>query len=154
MLDQAKIDRRYFFETSMLLELGRLRAVVRDVSIPARYEHETSSLSEWKSLIEFPAKLAIGLIKRIEYQYFLRDFSAVTLFLITGMIGLLFGSIWGIANWIHGSNIGATASTGTVMIAVLPVILGMQLLLQALVMDIQNTPTEPISKDIKPRTEQ
>ena len=35
-LDQSAIHRRYFFETSMLLELGLVRAVVRDVYIPAR----------------------------------------------------------------------------------------------------------------------
>ena len=38
------------------------------------------------------------------------------------------------------------ASTGTVMIAVLPLILGVQLVLQALVLDIQSAPRLPLSR--------
>ena len=34
--------------------------------------------------------------------------------------------------------------TGTVMLAVLPLILGFQLLLQALVLDVQNRPERPL----------
>lgn len=147
LLDLQRIDRRFFFETSMLLELGRLRAVVKDVSIPARYQDENSSLSEWKTLIEFPPKLISGFCQRILYQYFLKDFSAVSLFIITGLMGALFGLIWGIIKWVQGSLAGTPATTGTVMIAVLPLILGMQLLLQAAVLDTQNVPKDVISND-------
>ena len=34
------------------------------------------------------------------------------------------------------------------MIAVLPLILGIQLLLQALVMDVQNAPVKPLQSDL------
>jgi glycosyltransferase involved in cell wall biosynthesis len=145
-LDPSKIDKRYFFETSMLLELGRLRAVVKDISIPARYGDEVSSLSEWRSLFEFPGKLLLGLYRRVKYQYFIRDFSATTMFLLCGTLSVAFGTLWGVVNWVRSSLINTPASTGTVMIAVLPVILGMQFLLQAFVMDIQNVPTELISE--------
>lgn len=146
MLDPARIDRRFFFETSLLLELGRLRAVVQDVSIPARYQEEISSLSEWKTLVEFPPKLVRGFFRRVAYQYFLRDFTAVSLFLVTGLAGVLFGLVWGIVKWVQGSLAGMPATTGTVMIAVLPLILGMQLLLQAAVLDIQNVPKDVIGE--------
>lgn len=144
LLDTDRIDTRFFFETSLLLELGRLRAVVKDVSIPARYQNETSSLSEWKTLVEFPPKLIYGFFKRIAYQYFLRDFTAESLFIIAGTIGILFGLIWGIVQWIRGGITGVPATSGTVMIAVLPLILGMQFILQALVLDIQNVPKDVI----------
>src|SRR2546430_8784265 len=36
-LFRSPIGKRYFFESSMLLRLSLLRAVVRDVYIPARY---------------------------------------------------------------------------------------------------------------------
>ena len=42
----------------MLLELSLLRAVVRDVYIPARYGDETSHLSILKTLRQFPPALA------------------------------------------------------------------------------------------------
>jgi hypothetical protein len=40
------------------------------------------------------------------------------------------------------------ASTGTVMIAVLPITLGLQLLLQAIILDIQNIPKEPLQREV------
>jgi len=39
--------------------------------------------------------------------------------------------------------------TGTVMLAVLPVILGIQFLLQTLVADVQNVPRKPLQSDVE-----
>ena len=148
LLNTDRISRRFFFETSLLLELGLLRAVVEDVSIPAIYGDEKSHLSEWKTLIEFPFKVARGLVRRIIYQYFIRDFTAFSLLFISGVFGILFGSYWGIDSWVRSTMTGMVASTGTVMIAVLPIILGAQFILQAMVMDVQNVPTQPLSNDV------
>ena len=144
LLNQEKIGKRYFFETSMLIELGICRAVVKDISIPAVYGNETSSLSELNTVFEFPPKLVEGLIRRVVIEYFLRDFTATTLFLTTGIILSLFGLVWGISEWIWFASIAMPTPTGTIMIAVLPLILGVQLLLQAIVMDIHNVPVEVI----------
>ncbi len=43
-LDEHRIAKRYYFETSVLVELSLMRAVVRDVFIPARYSSEESRL--------------------------------------------------------------------------------------------------------------
>src|SRR5437667_7377058 len=51
LLDRERIDRRYFFESSMFLELSLHRAVVCDVYIPARYGNETRSLYDSHSLV-------------------------------------------------------------------------------------------------------
>ena len=40
------------------------------------------------------------------------------------------------------------ASTGTVMLAVLPLILGSQLLIQAMIADVQNIPQQPLQTNI------
>lgn len=135
-----RIARRYFFETSMLLELGLQRMIVRDISIPAIYGNEISSLSVWKTLFEFPPRLLGGTLRRFTYLYFIRDFTAISLFLIIGTISIFFGTLWGIYHWWLSSVSGVEASTGTVMIAILPLILGIQFLIQAVVMDIQNIP--------------
>jgi glycosyltransferase involved in cell wall biosynthesis len=145
LLDSSQIDGRFFFETSLLLELSRLRAVVRDVSIPARYGDETSLLSEKDALFRFPLKLIRGLFHRILIQYFIRDFSTFSFFLLIGSIFTLFGTTWGAYHWRLSDLTHIPATTGTVMIAILPIILGVQFLLQALVVDIQNVPSEPVS---------
>ena len=144
LLDRRRIHHRFLFETSLLMELGLHRAVVRDVYLPARYGDKTSHLSERNALVEFPPLLILGFVRRILIEYFVRDFTAVSLLLLSGCIAFLSGTIWGVYHWWLSGHTGITASTGTVMIAVLPLILGIQLLLQSLVLDIANTPSEPL----------
>jgi dolichol-phosphate mannosyltransferase len=144
LLDETALDRRYFFESSMFLELGLQRAVVKDVYIPARYGGEVSHLSEWKTLIEFPPRLLRGLFRRVWVQYFLRDFGIVTVFLVSGAALFLFGSLFGAYHWWLSAWQKVPTLTGTIMLAVLPIILGVQLLLQAVVLDVQNVPTRPL----------
>jgi len=146
LLEQKRLHHRFLFEASILLELGLQRAVVRDVYIPARYGDKVSSLSERNALLEFPPMLLRGFIRRILIQYFVRDFNAVSLFLIAGIVASIFGLAWGLYHWAISAAQGVPASTGTVMIAVIPLILGLQLLLQAVVMDIQNAPRETIRR--------
>jgi glycosyltransferase involved in cell wall biosynthesis len=150
LIDSTRIHKRFFFENSMLLELGLSRAVVRDAYLPARYGEKASHLSETKALVEFPPLLLRGLLRRIVLQYFVRDFTAVSLFILGGLAASGFGFGWGVYHWWLSANTDVTASTGTVMVAVLPLILGIQLLLQALVMDVQNAPREPIHLSQRP----
>ncbi len=139
-LNFERLSKRYFFETSMLLELGLQRMVVKDIYIPAIYGDEKSKLSSVKALFEFPPKLFLGMLRRIIFLYFIRDLTAVSIFSIAGLVSVIFGSLWGGYQWWRSSFSGVDASTGTVMIAILPLILGIQFLLQVVVMDIQNTP--------------
>ncbi len=146
LIDMKHIHHRYFFESSMLVELNICRAVVKDIPIPARYGEEKSSLSISKTLLQFPVLLIERILRRIKYQYFLLDFSACSLFIVLGTVFLLFGETWGLYHWALSFSKKTVATTGTVMIAVLPTILGFQLLIQALVLDIQNTPKEVIHR--------
>ena len=139
-LDQNRINKRYFFETSMLLELYMARAVVIDVPMPARYGGEVSSLSASRSLVEFSYYLLRGVVRRLWLQYFVLDFSIASLYFIVGFLLTLLGTAWGSFFWHQSIQTGVTVSTGTVMVAVLPVILGFQLLLQGVAYDIQNVP--------------
>ena len=150
LLGEAPIGKRYFFESSMLLRLSLLRAVVRDVYIPARYPPGAAShLSESRAALQFPWRLLRGFVRRIVQQYFVRDFTAVSLYLVFGILLGLFGAIWGVWHWALASEAGVAATTGTVMLAVLPIIVGVQLLLQAFTLDIQNVPTEPIHASVR-----
>jgi len=146
LINSKNIHPRYFFESSLLIELNKIRAVVVDVSMPARYGNEISSLSITHSLFNFPFNLLKGLVRRIFRQYFLYDFTAVSLFLTLSFILMLFGGLWGSYHWYLSIETNTAATTGTVMLAVLPVILGFQLLVQAIVLDIQNRPKFPIQQ--------
>jgi glycosyltransferase involved in cell wall biosynthesis len=141
-----KIDNRYFFESDMLFRLSVLRAVVKDVSIPAFYGEEKSNLKIGKVLWEFPLKYLNRFLKRLFYNYFLRDFNAGTIQMLGGTFAIISGLAYGIYHWILSYQAMATTPTGTVMISTLLVILGFQLLLGALNFDVQNIPNNPIQK--------
>lgn len=145
-LNPRRIAKRYFFESSLLIELGCRRAVVEDVAIPARYQGEISSLSPVKVVLEFPPRLLMGLLRRLGTCYFLYDFTPVSLFLTWGILLSTFAVVWGGYFWRRSIETGIANPTGTVMIAVVSLVLGVQLLLQAIALDIQNVPRDPIQQ--------
>ncbi|MEP6671448.1 MAG: glycosyltransferase family 2 protein [Chthoniobacter sp.] len=136
---------RYFFEISLLIQLNVIRAVALDVPIPAKYADENSSLSPWRALCTFPAKLAGGLVHRIWWRYFIYDINIVTVFLMTGALLFFGGGAFGAWRWSNNWLYGREQSAGTVALAMLPVILGFQMLLQAVVLDMMDKPDGPIS---------
>jgi len=135
-----EIDRRYFFETSMLSHLYLQGAVVLDVAMPARYRGELSNLSIRRALWEFPLKLTRVFLRRILLKYFLYDFSMMSVYLLTGIPLLLFGLSFGIVKWIQYASLNIPAPTGTVMLPTLCVILGIQILLSAMEIDLNAAP--------------
>ena len=139
-LDLDNIAKRYFFESDMLINLNIENAVVVDVEIPAKYGDEESSLSITKTLVGFPPKLFKGLCKRIFLKYFIYDFNMLSLYLVVGLPMLFFGIVFGSIKWIEAIVNNIETSTGTIMLAVLPIILGTQFILQAIQIDMNNIP--------------
>ena len=64
-LDLSKISNTYFFESDMIFNLGLRKAKIEDVSIPAIYLGEESSLKISRSLIEFSYKHLRNFFKRM-----------------------------------------------------------------------------------------
>ncbi|OHC83168.1 MAG: glycosyl transferase family 2 [Rhodospirillales bacterium RIFCSPLOWO2_12_FULL_67_15] len=143
-LPLAKISRSFFFESDMLFRLYLLRAVVTDIPMRARYGGEQSTLRITQVIGEFALKHHCNAIKRILYTYFLRDFTAASVELVLGLLLLLFGTGFGLWQWNVSIASGVPATAGTVLLAALPVILGVQLLLAFLHFDIGNVPRRPI----------
>lgn len=139
-LDLAALHQRYFFENDMLIALNFHNVRVADVPIPARYGTEHSNLNPFKAGITFPLLFIPRFWRRIYQKYVLRDFSPIALFLFMGLLLFGWGVIFGAYHWILSVVTAHVATTGTVMLAVLPLILGFQLILQAIVLDIQETP--------------
>ena len=147
-LPLEQINRTYYFETSMLANLYLIGAVVKDVPMPARYHGEVSSLLVHRILFEFPPKLISTLLRRVILKNFIYDFSMGSIYLLTGLPLLLFGFIFGIIKWIQYASIDIPAPTGTVMLATLSVLLGLQLVLSAIEIDLRSVPTEPLSSPL------
>lgn len=146
-----KISNRYFFETDLLFRLNTLRAVAIDVPMDAQYGEEISNLKISKVLGEFAVKHARNFFKRIFYNYFLRDMSVASLELVVGSFLFLGGITFGIAKWIDSMKSGIETPAGTVMLAALPVILGLQFVLAFLGHDINSLPKRPIHSSTRPR---
>lgn len=142
-IDWKKISARYFFESDLLFHLALSKAVVKNIPMPALYGDEKSNMSIWKVLIEFPFLHINRFVKRIFFNYILRDFNAGSLMLFNTLLFLPFGVIFGGWKWYLSVATGKLTSTGTVMLAVLPIVLGYQSFLSFLQLDIANEPALP-----------
>jgi glycosyltransferase involved in cell wall biosynthesis len=135
-----RMARRYFFENDMLIHLNVFRATVKDVAIPARYGDERSSMGITRVLFTFPWFLFKGFWYRVYQRHVLREFSAVAMFWVLGALMLAWGTGFGALTWIRSLLTNRVATTGTVMLSVLPFIMGFQLALQAMLLEIQESP--------------
>lgn len=145
-LPLEKISNRYFFETDMLFRLNTLRAVVMDIPMKAVYGEEKSNLKITNIFFEFLAKNFKNTVKRIFYNYFLRDMTVASFELIFGLGLLVFGLLFGSAHWIYASLNNIPTPLGTIMLAALPTLVGIQLLLAFIGFDTSNIPKNPIHK--------
>lgn len=143
-LPHQKISRRYFFESDMLFRLNTLRAVVFDIPMFAEYGNEISNLNSLHEIPRFFFKNMQNLGKRIIYSYFLRNFNFATLELVFGTGFIAFGFIFGGINWVEHYQQATFASAGTVMLAALPIIIGLQLILGFINYDMGNMPSTPL----------
>ncbi|MCK5942632.1 MAG: glycosyltransferase family 2 protein [Planctomycetes bacterium] len=140
----SQISKRYFFETDLLFRLNTLRATVVDIPMDAQYGDEVSNLKIRRIVGEFLVKHVRNFAKRIFYNYYLRDLSLASVELPLGLLLLGFGVIFGAVNWAHYTGIDEAAPTGTVVLAALTSIIGMQFLLAFLAYDIANVPKAAI----------
>jgi glycosyltransferase involved in cell wall biosynthesis len=143
-LDFSKIAKRYFFESDMLFRLNSIRAVVRDIPMPAVYGDEKSNLKISRVLIDFPQRYLVNFLKRFFYNYILRDLNPASIEAVLGTILVVLGASGGIYNWTNAIITREATPIGTVMLVALMMILGAQFLLAALSYDITNVPKEPL----------
>ncbi len=139
-IDYSRLASRYFFESSLLIEFNVHNFVVLDFPMASKYAGETSSLTPLRALFEFPARLLYGFLRRIWLKYFIFDFNIISLLLSVGTPLFIFGVSFASYHWWYSLKYGIAATAGTVMIGSLSIILGFQLLLQALVLEIVPSP--------------
>lgn len=146
----AKLSAGYFFESDLLFRLGTLRAVVTDVPMPAVYGSERSNLVIHRVILPFAWRHIVNTGKRIFYNYYLRNFNIASVEILLGVAFLLFGVWYGASAWIDGILANVPQTSGTVMVAALPVIIGVQLLLAFLTYDLQNIPKDAVHRRLVP----
>lgn len=144
-LPLKKIDPTYFFETSMLGHLYVLGAVVKEVPMPARYAGETSSLRIGRVLHQFPRRLLGCLVRRLALKNFVYDFNVESFQIACGLPLLLAGMIYGGYHWWWYTSRNLAAPTGTVVLSAMLIMIGTQLLISAVNLDLQAIPREPVN---------
>ena len=119
------------------LNIANVRAT--DVNIPARYGQEVSTIRLHTAVPRISWLMFRGFWRRMWLKYMLWSFSPIAVMLIAGIFAVLVGLGFGL--WATAQALGGTSPTaGTAILAVVPFMSGFFLLLQALVLDIQQTP--------------
>ncbi len=140
-----KISKGYFFETDILFRLNTLRAVVMDVPMNPRYGTEKSNLKVSRILGEFLFKHLRNFLKRIFYNYYLRDMSLASLELPLGVFFFFSGGFYGACHWARSSQAGVVTPAGTVMLSVMLIVIGLQFVMAFLAYDIASVPNRPLT---------
>jgi glycosyltransferase involved in cell wall biosynthesis len=146
---ERRVARRYFFESDMLFHLYLERAVVADVPIPARYADEESSLRIGRVIGGFMARNLRNMAARVVVQHYLRDFSLGSAEFLIGLVSLGFGLWVGGSEWARSIATGHAATAGSVMLSAMPILVGVQLCLNALNFDIQSVPRTPRHPELR-----
>lgn len=138
------IAKGFFFESDLLYRLAQLNAVVTDVSMRAKYGEEVSQLVVHRVFWTFLKGHLCNTWRRLVDTYFVREIGIASLELLLGMILLPAGILFGAYHWLLSFTTGAYASAGTVVLAALAIIIGVQLLLAFIGHDTRRQPTQPV----------
>jgi dolichol-phosphate mannosyltransferase len=138
----------YFFESSLLIELGKRGFRIQDLPLPARYGTEQSSMRLSRVLFTFPFKLLLGGIARVWYRHFWFDFTLAALLLMLGLPLCVWGLGFGAFAWWRSVATVIAATSGTVMLAALPFLLGANLVLHAVSLEVSDFFNGRISPDV------
>ena len=134
----SHIGRRYDYENTLLIALSIMGAKIKDEPVPAIYGDEVSTIPVFKTTLRALKVVWLGFWKRMYNKYILINFHPIALFLLSGILLFLIGLGFGVFLAADRILFGTSPSTGTVMLSVLPIILGFQLLLTAITMDMNN----------------
>jgi dolichol-phosphate mannosyltransferase len=136
----ASLSNRYYFEISLLAALAMRRLELAEMEMPAIYGPHPSSLSVWKSAIGFPGRLVATFVKRILWQYIISDMNVGSVMLVLGSVLMAISLGFGSEAWIETLHSGIARPPGTIMLVFLPFLMGFQLMLNALIYDVQFSP--------------
>jgi hypothetical protein len=132
------IGNGYDYENTLLVALSIVGATVKDYPVKAIYGEEESTIRVVPTALRALRVSFTGFWKRIWYKYILYNFHPIALFLVSGVTLFLVGFGFSLFMLVERLAAGASPTTGTVMLGVLPLILSFQLILTAIQMDVNN----------------
>lgn len=134
-----RVRRDYSFECDLLVYLNIIEARGKDVPVPARYGDERSGIRPFHAGRKLLWAIWRGFWRRMLWKYLLWSFSPVAIFLFLGLALTLWGLAFGIGVTI--ATLGPpAASAATVLISVGPLLVGINLLIVAWVLDVLASP--------------
>lgn len=136
LLELDRLPRDYLFENAMLIKLNAVNARVVDVPVSTVYGQEVSGVSVGRVALTFPPRLVVAGSRRFWRKHLVTDFTPVGGLTMAGILFASFGLVFGGYHWWLSFESGVAATTGTVMIAVLSLIMASQLFLQAFSMSV------------------
>ena len=145
LLPINKISKNYFFESDLLNWLYIVRARVKDIPIKAVYDNEKSNINIFSVIFNFPILYIRNFFRRFLYEYCLRSPDIKFISFIFGCISLLFGMFYSLAVWKTNTN-DVPSSSGTVGIALISVLVGINLLASFFTNDLNNYPKKNLFK--------
>ncbi|HXR49934.1 MAG TPA: glycosyltransferase family 2 protein [Verrucomicrobiae bacterium] len=141
ILEQVNFDfvkERYDYENTMLIALSIAGAKLKDHPVPAIYGDEVSTIKFLPTALRALRAVWVGFWQRIYYKYVLYSFHPIALFLFSGIFLGTLGTIYGLFIGYRKVFEHLSPSIGTVMLISLPLFLGFQLVLTAIMMDMGN----------------
>lgn len=134
-----RIRRDYSFECDLLVYLNIIHAKGKDIPVPAVYGEERSGIRLFRAGRKLLWALFRGFWRRMMLKYVLWSFSPVAIFLFSGLALCLWGIGFGIGITI--ATMGPpVASAATVLMSVGPLLVGINLVIVAWVLDVLESP--------------
>ena len=134
-----RVRRDYSFECDLLVYLNIIHAKGKDVPVPASYGEERSGIRLFRAGRKLVWSLFRGFWRRMVWKYVLWSFSPVAIFLFSGLALCLWGVGFGIG--ITLATLGPPqASAATVLMSVGPLLVGINLVIVAWVLDVLESP--------------
>ncbi|KKG61852.1 glycosyltransferase family 2 protein [Methanosarcina mazei] len=136
-LDLDSVYTYYGYCNDLLIKLNALSFQAVDVSMPARYGRETSTIRYGAYIRKVAPMLFRGFLWRLKMKYIILDFHPLVLFYIASMVLVPTGFLFGIWIVLQKLVLRNPVSTNYPLLNVFISLMGMQLLLFAMFFDMQ-----------------
>ena len=145
-LEPERLADSYFFESDLLFRLSIVRARISELPMNAFYGEEKSNLNVGKILLTFPFLHLKNFLKRVAYQYYVREWAIGSIELPVGLILLISGAWFGLSTFSSARSVGETITAGQAVTTAIAIILGFQLVLSFISHDIQGERKTDLSR--------